>query len=39
MGRDILKWKVCRDGMKNDLQEKYQEAPGKRKIEFWLEGE
>lgn len=26
MGRDILKYKLSRDGMKNDLQEKYQEA-------------
>lgn len=34
MGRDILKWKVPKDGVKGDLEEKYQVASGNRKTEF-----
>lgn len=34
MGRDILKWNVSRDGVKDDLEGKYQEVSGNRKIEL-----
>lgn len=30
--RDILKWKLCSDGVKDDLEVKYHEASGNRKI-------